>query len=150
MNNQRFRWGIREKLTLLFFGVTLIAVTVNFLMVVPRLELRLRNDRVKAVKSTASGFEQNFNNFAQQNDQQLTAGSQFWNAQLQPIASTTGGRVAILRYIPSALPLTPKFSVLADPSGETQPSTDFTRPDYSDAVAQRAVESSARSRKIRT
>ena len=22
MNNQRFRWGIREKLTLLFFGVT--------------------------------------------------------------------------------------------------------------------------------
>ena len=51
MNNRRFRWGIREKLTLLFFAVTLIAVTVNFLIVVPRLEAQLRNDRVDEMRA---------------------------------------------------------------------------------------------------
>ncbi|HEV8236184.1 MAG TPA: hypothetical protein VGP84_16340, partial [Gemmatimonadaceae bacterium] len=54
MKNRRFRWGIREKLTLLFFGVTLIAVAVNFLIVVPRLELRLRGDRVSNMREIAN------------------------------------------------------------------------------------------------
>jgi hypothetical protein len=72
MNNQRFRWGIREKLTLLFFGVTLIAVTVNFLMVVPRLELRLRNDRTKAMKQTADRFNKGFNDLATSYDPALS------------------------------------------------------------------------------
>jgi signal transduction histidine kinase len=145
MNNQRFRWGIREKLTLLFFGVTLIAVTVNFLMVVPRLELRLRNDRTKAMKQTADRFAQGFSDLASSYDPSLNfeattgavSGTTVWNPPTSSIASSTGNRVAILKTTPRISPLdSQQFTVFVDPSGETKVGERFP-----DSVATRAVES---------
>ncbi len=140
MNDKRFRWGIREKLTLLFFSVTLVAVAVNFLMVVPRLEVRLRNERVKTMKRTAQRFQKPFSEFAFANDQNLTA-PQFWSG-ISSIGTTTGNRVAILRSVPPSTPLDPPFQIVVDPSGEVRQTTPTgaSRPGILDPVASRAVE----------
>jgi two-component system OmpR family sensor kinase len=146
VNNRRFRWGIREKLTLLFFGVTLIAVTVNFLMVVPRLELRLRNDRTKAMKQTADRFSKGFSELATSYDPSLNfnpaaggavSGATVWNPPTESIASSTGNRVAVLKTAPRVSPLGPEqFTVFVDPSGETKVGEQVVDP-----VAARAIQS---------
>lgn len=154
MNNQRFRWGIREKLTLLFFGVTLIAVTVNFLMVVPRLELRLRNDRTKEMKRTADRFAQGFSAQANSFDPSLAistvtggppvpaAPEAVWNAPLASIASSTGNRAAVLKVAPRVSPIGPdQFTVFIDPSGETKVGAQVVDPVASRAVATKQVAS---------
>jgi hypothetical protein len=144
MNNQRFRWGIREKLTLLFFGVTLIAVSVNFLMVVPRLDARLRNDRVKAMERTAERFAPQFNQWAYLNDQQLTAPIDVvWDSQITPAAAASGNRVALLRFTNPASPLDPPFTVFDDPTGETRNTVPAQSGSYTgifDPIALHAVE----------
>ena len=56
MKKKRFSWGIREKLTLLFFGVTFIAVATNFLIVVPRLESQLRGNQVDEMERHAKKY----------------------------------------------------------------------------------------------
>lgn len=123
MNNRRFRWGIREKLTLLFFAVTLIAVTVNFLIVVPRLELRLRNDRVNSTKSTATTLNERVQGIFHSYDPQLVSGlgsGSVWETSLAQSAASTGDRVAILRYQQQPNPLDPdRFVVIWDPTSET-------------------------------
>ncbi len=141
MNNRRFRWGIREKLTLLFFAVTLIAVSVNFLIVVPRLEMRLRNDRVKAMSETASRLNARAQYIFQNYDQNLVAppNGGAWDAFFSGSASSTGERVAVLRHKTVSSPLGPlnRFYVVWDPSGETPP--DNTTP-VEDPIASRAVQ----------
>lgn len=134
MKNRKFRWGIREKLTLLFFGVTLIAVSVNFLMVVPRLEERLRNDRIKSMRQTADRFSTAFNDRAAQFDSGLVSGPSVWQEPLSSISASTGDRVAVLRYAPSMSPLDPQLLVVSDPTGETNENTPT-----SDSVALEAI-----------
>jgi len=48
----RITLGIRERLTLLFFIVPAIALSINYLTVVPRLENQLRNDKLQDLKRT--------------------------------------------------------------------------------------------------
>ncbi|MFT4048567.1 MAG: HAMP domain-containing sensor histidine kinase [Solirubrobacterales bacterium] len=140
MNNRRFRWGIREKLTLLFFAVTLIAVTVNFLIVVPRLELRLRNDRLNSTKTTAARLNNTVQQTFQNYDPGLAPGAgtgSVWQGALGQAASSSGDRVAILRYQEQLNPLDPaRFLVVWDPSGETPADATTLIPD---PVAARAV-----------
>ncbi len=125
MNNRKFRWGIREKLTLLFFGVTLIAVSVNFLMVVPRLEQRLRNDRVDAMEQIAGRFNAGFANAATVSDQSLNV-PDIWVEEVSKVSATVGTRVAILRAVEDRRTLfDPRFTVFVDPSGETQQGKPF-------------------------
>lgn len=146
MNNRRFRWGIREKLTLLFFAVTLIAVTVNFLIVVPRLELRLRNDRVKAMSETAERLHTTVEGTFRQTDPQLitpavTGGA--WDQFLGQSAASTGERVAVLRLVQKITPLgsIDRFLVVWDPSGETRADGTTT---IDDPIAARAVRTAKR------
>lgn len=135
MNNRKFRWGIREKLTLLFFGVTLIAVSVNFLMVVPRLEQRLRTDRVKDMREIAVRFQDSTTSIAASFDSNLNSPSPegVWSNPLGSIVGTTGVRAAVLRFEPST-PLEPEFVVVYDPTGETPQGSRIADP-----VASRAV-----------
>jgi signal transduction histidine kinase len=124
MNNRRFRWGIREKLTLLFFVVTLLAVSVNFLIVVPRLELRLRNDRVKAMDETAMRLDDNVQRLFRDYDPNLVAPAPvggIWSNNLGASSVSAGDKVAILRHVTQQGPLGPQdyFLVVWDPSGET-------------------------------
>jgi signal transduction histidine kinase len=125
MNDRRFRWGIREKLTLLFFGVTLIAVTVNFLIVVPRLELRLRNDRVKQMRETATRLQDQANVTLSQYDPNFVEPAPdggAWSQYLSTVGSTTGERAAVLKLSTKSTALGPVYSfrTLYDPTGETQ------------------------------
>lgn len=140
MNNRRFRWGIREKLTLLFFAVTLIAVTVNFLIVVPRLELRLRNDRLDAMEDTAARLNQRVQEIFHTYDPQLVPGlgaGSYWQTAIGQSAASTGERVAVLRHDPQPNPLDPdRFLVVWDPTGETP--ADGVTP-IRDPIAARAV-----------
>lgn len=133
MNDRKFRWGIREKLTLLFFGVTLIAVSVNFLMVVPRLERGLRSDRVEAMEQVAQRFNEGFVNAATVSDQQLTAPA-IWTDELTRISGTVGNRVAILRSESPTTPFDPSFRVFVDPSGETKEGQPFNDPVAAEAI----------------
>lgn len=142
MNNRRFRWGIREKLTLLFFAVTLIAVTVNFLIVVPRLELRLRNDRVDNMREIANRVQPQIENYFSGYDPQLVTPAPpggIWTQTLPSISGSVGERVAILKPVESQLPIGPsyRFQVVYDPTGETQTSGSEL---IVDPVAARAVE----------
>ncbi|HEV7919088.1 MAG TPA: ATP-binding protein [Solirubrobacterales bacterium] len=130
MNPPRFRWGIREKLALLFFSVTVIAVGVNFLLVVPRLETQLRGDRVQEMKRTAQQFAPTFQ-FDMQFDPLLTSRS-LWKQQVIPTASAAGDRVAILRIDRSQQP--PRTRVFVDSSGELPEETYFN-----DWIANRAI-----------
>lgn len=138
MNNRRFRWGIREKLTLLFFGVTLVAVAVNFLIVVPRLELRLRNDRVKTMAQTADRFNPQIQALYALDQQLVSPVDVVWSAPLQQMAASVGERVAVLRHAKTMTPIGPvdRFQVVYDPTGETNTS-DGTPID--DQIAARAV-----------
>lgn len=141
MNSRRFRWGIREKLTLLFFAVTLIAVTVNFLIVVPRLELRLRNDRLNDMSSSAARMESRVQTTFRQWDPQLVSPAPIngaWDTFLGQQA-TSGQRVAALRHVPQATMFgeVDRFEVIWDPSGETP--ADGSTP-IEDPVAARALE----------
>ncbi len=137
MNDRKFRWGIREKLTLLFFGVTLIAVTVNFLMVVPRLEQRLRSDRIRDMREIAQRFESTANGIVATYDTSLVSPSPegVWGNFLGSIVGTTGVRAAVLKFSPST-PLEPEFVVVYDPTGETSQGARIADP-----VASRAVRS---------
>lgn len=141
MNNRRFRWGIREKLTLLFFAVTLIAVTVNFLIVVPRLELRLRNDRVKTMSQTAERLEPLAQQVLRTQDPNFIAPpvGGAWDVNFSGAATTSGERIAVLRHTTVASPLGPlnRFYVTWDPTGETMVSS--TEP-IEDPIAARAME----------
>lgn len=137
MNNRRFRWGIREKLTLLFFAVTLIAVTVNFLIVVPRLELRLRNDRVKDMTETANRISPSLDGLFHQYDPQLASPPEaVWVNPVSNFAASAGDRIAILRKDTVAGPLGPvtQFYVVYDPTGETDVGSTI-----SDPIAERAL-----------
>jgi signal transduction histidine kinase len=140
MNNRRFRWGIREKLTLLFFAVTLIAVAVNFLIVVPRLELRLRNDRVSTMRQAANRFSPQVKSIFTSLDQQLVSPPEggIWPQTLAPMAASSGDRVAVLRSQEVQTPLGPidRFKVVYDPTFETQTNGAST---LEDPIAQRAV-----------
>jgi two-component system OmpR family sensor kinase len=141
MNDRRFRWGIREKLTLLFFMVTLIAVAVNFLIVVPRLELRLRNDRVSTMRETANRFSPQVKSVFLAYDQQLVSppAGGVWPGTLGPVVAASGTRAAVLRT--QNLATTPigdinRFKVVYDPTFETQTEGSST---LEDPIAQRAV-----------
>lgn len=138
MNNRKFRWGIREKLTLLFFGVTLIAVSVNFLMVVPRLEQRLRGDRIDSLTETADRFNASFNSLAATLDPFLVSPAQggVWSSPLDSIAASTGERAALLRYSPSPSPFEPQFVVVYDPTNQSATGTRVA-----DLVASEAIKS---------
>jgi signal transduction histidine kinase len=139
--DRRFRWGIREKLTLLFFAVTLIAVTVNFLLVVPRLELRLRNDRVSDMREAANRFSPGIRSVFLGYDQQLVSppAGGVWPGTLGPMTASSGNRVAVLRSQNVAVAPgvdVENFKVVYDPTFETQTPGDKT---LDDPVAQRAV-----------
>lgn len=137
MNNRRFRWGIREKLTLLFFTVTLIAVTVNFLIVVPRLEMRMRNDRVRTMEDTVQRLHSSAQLTFQQSDPSLV-GPTFGGAWDQIFYGTTN-RVAILRRaVERSSPLWSfdRFYVVWDATGETPAGTGEV---IDDPIAARAV-----------
>ncbi|MBI5310005.1 MAG: HAMP domain-containing histidine kinase [Actinobacteria bacterium] len=129
MNDRRFSWGIREKLTLLFFGVTFIAVATNFLIVVPRLEAQLRGNRVDEMEHTAQRYGSLLQLYEQQVDTELTstvAVAQFLdNNKLQEIS---GARVAIFKPRQTSFPLEPQLEVFADTSGllkQSEPATDW-------------------------
>lgn len=146
MNNRRFRWGIREKLTLLFFVVTLVAVSVNFLIVVPRLELRLRNDRIRSMNETAKRLQPQVDQiFATADPNLITPALQngAWDIYLRPLAASTGDRVAVLRSVQLRTPLGPvdRFRVVWDPTGETRTNGNAT---LSDSIAERAVKTKRR------
>ncbi|MBJ7355100.1 MAG: HAMP domain-containing histidine kinase [Thermoleophilaceae bacterium] len=142
MNNRRFRWGIREKLTLLFFFVTLIAVTVNFLIVVPRLEQRLRSDRVENMREIANRVQPQveyiYTNFDPNLVTPAPAGGA-WSQYLPNIVGSVGERVAILKPLPTQFPIGPtyRFAVVYDPTGETQTNDSDL---IEDPIAERAVE----------
>lgn len=140
MNNRKFRWGIREKLTLLFFGVTLIAVSVNFLMVVPRLEQRLRNDRVEAMEGIANRFNSSFNTAVTTSDPALTA-PDIWRTTLADTSVTVGSRVAILKRANAPTLFDPRFNVYVDPSGETTAGEPFDDPVAAEAIRTKQVAS---------
>lgn len=141
MNNRRFRWGIREKLTLLFFFVTLIAVTVNFLIVVPRLELRLRSDRVDNMREIANRVQPQVEQIYMGLDPNLVTPAPVggaWSQYLPQIVGSIGERVAILKPVQNKFPIGPtyRFAVVSDPTGETQSNaTDL----IVDPIAERAV-----------
>lgn len=141
MNDRRFRWGIREKLTLLFFGVTLVAVAVNFLLVVPRLELGLRNDQVNATRQAADRFSPQVEAVFRGFDQFLVSpeAGGLWPGTLDQIATASGERVAVLRTQPVSTPIGTinRFKVVYDPSSETATPDDET---LEDPIAQRAVQ----------
>src|SRR5690349_7793642 len=137
MNNRRFRWGIREKLTLLFFAVTLIAVTVNFLIVVPRLELRLRNDRVKSTSQSASRLNPSLNTLFEQFDPQLVSPIEsVWVQPVSQLSASAGDRIAILKHDPVVTPIgtAHNFKVVYDPTGETRTDGNST---LEDSIASR-------------
>lgn len=140
MNNRRFRWGIREKLTLLFFMVTLIAVAVNFLIVVPRLELRLRNDRVSTMREAANRFSPQVKSVFLSYDPQLFSPPEggLWPGTLGPMVASSGDRVAVLRSQKVATPIgnIDRFKVVYDPTFETRTEGTAT---LEDPIAQRAV-----------
>lgn len=140
MNNRRFRWGIREKLTLLFFAVTLIAVTVNFLLVVPRLEMRLRNDRLKSMSETADRLAQRAQFIFQNYDSNLVyiPSGGAWDTFFASNAASTGERAAVLKHKTEASPIGPidRFLVIWDPSGETAAGSETP---VEDPVAAQAV-----------
>ncbi|MFY9488966.1 MAG: HAMP domain-containing sensor histidine kinase [Solirubrobacterales bacterium] len=113
MNRRRFSWGIREKLTLLFFAVTFVAVTANFLIVVPRLETQLRGNQVTEMADTAAQLAPVLQGYEQTIDSQLTSpasGQQYVDA----LAANVGVRVAILKRHTGGNPLTPQLEVFAD------------------------------------
>lgn len=139
MNDRRFRWGIREKLTLLFFTVTLVAMSVNFLIVVPRLELRMRNDRVKDMAQMASRLGPGLVELYETRDPQLQSPvDSVWARPLTVLSASAGERVAVLRRETIAGPVGPmtRFSVVYDPTGETRTDSGET---IVDRVAERAV-----------
>jgi signal transduction histidine kinase len=139
MNDRRFRWGIREKLTLLFFTVTLVAMSVNFLIVVPRLELRMRNDRVKDMSQMADRLGPGLVELFETRDPQLQSPVEsVWSRPLTVLSASAGERVALLRRESLASPIGPmtRFSVIYDPTGETRTDTGAT---IVDRVAERAV-----------
>jgi signal transduction histidine kinase len=139
MNNRRFRWGIREKLTLLFFMVTLIAVSANFLIVVPRLELRLRNDRVKDMTQAANRVSPGLDYLFKTRDPQLVSPVEaVWVGPVTGLSASLGERIAILRSetVPGPLGPSTHFRVVFDPTGETRTDGNST---IVDPVAERAV-----------
>lgn len=139
MNDRRFRWGIREKLTLLFFAVTLIAVSVNFLIVVPRLEQRLRNDRVKDMVEMAGRITPALvSYFREQDPNLLSPVDAVWRDPVTKYSASVGERIALLRRKQVVSPLGPmtRFEVVFDPTGETRTEQGKT---ISDPIAERAV-----------
>lgn len=142
MNDRKFRWGIREKLTLLFFGVTLIAVSVNFLMVVPRLEQRLRSERVEAMETAANRFAGNINYLASLDPALIPQTvPDVWANSLSQIAVNSGERVALLKMQPRISPLDGEFVILYDPTGSTQQGDRVADTVASEAVRTRRIES---------
>lgn len=140
MNDRKFRWGIREKLTLLFFGVTLIAVSVNFLMVVPRLERGLRSDRIDAMEQVAERFNEAFNNAVNSSDPALTAPN-IWTQALTDTSATVGDRVAIIKSADAQTVFDPEFTIHADPSGEMDVGDPLTDPVAANAMETRRISS---------
>ncbi len=122
MEEKRFSWGIREKLTLLFFGVTFIAVATNFLIVVPRLEAQLRGNKETDVKRAADLYGPLFQQYEISSDQQLTSPQTAANFIANNIDQSAADRVAILLPVSTGLPdpLSPEMRVLIDSSGMTQ------------------------------
>ncbi|MBK5230736.1 MAG: HAMP domain-containing protein, partial [Thermoleophilia bacterium] len=117
MNKKRFSWGIREKLTLLFFGVTFVAVFTNFLIVVPRLESQLRGNQLREMRRAAQLYGPLIQQY-EQFDSQLTAfdTAATWLAA-NNIAQRAGARVAILKPTGNPNPSAPQMQVFADTSG---------------------------------
>jgi signal transduction histidine kinase len=121
MEEKRFSWGIREKLTLLFFGVTFIAVATNFLIVVPRLEAQLRGNKETDVKRAAELYGPLFQQY-ESLDQQLTSPQTAADFIANNVDQSAVDRVAILLPVSTGLPdpLSPEMRVLVDSSGMAQ------------------------------
>lgn len=122
MEEKRFSWGIREKLTLLFFGVTFIAVATNFLIVVPRLEAQLRGNKETDVKRAAELYGPLFQQYEINTDQQLTSADFAASFIANSVDQSAADRVAILLPVSTGLPdpLSPEMRVLVDSSGMAQ------------------------------
>lgn len=121
MEEKRFSWGIREKLTLLFFGVTFIAVATNFLIVVPRLEAQLRGNQQTEVQRVARQYGPVIQQY-EALDPQLTAPDYAARFLADNISQLASERVAILMPAPTSGipdPLAPQMRVFADTSGAT-------------------------------
>lgn len=123
MNRIKFSWGIREKLTLLFFAVTFIAVSTNFLIVVPRLDAQLRGNQINEMRRTASQYGQLVQLYQRNYDSLLTSP----NAARQYLGNLTasnpqlaGIRVAILKGAGNPNPLAPQIKMFADTSNTLQ------------------------------
>lgn len=137
MNRIKFSWGIREKLTLLFFAVTFIAVSTNFLIVVPRLDAQLRGNQVSEMRRVANQNGSLLQFYQRNFDSQLTSP----NAALQYLGNLSvsnpqlaGIRVAILKSAGDPNPLAPQMQVLIDTSG-----TFRYKDPLSDWIASRAM-----------
>lgn len=137
MRRRRFSWGIREKLTLLFFGVTFIAVATNFLIVVPRLESQLRGNQVDEMERTARKYGFILQNYDTSFDPQLTSYDSIQSYLANSdISGASGARVVIYKPNPEFDLLAPRLVVFADSSGQLE-----QRSAVNNDVASRAMES---------
>lgn len=136
MEKKRFSWGIREKLTLLFFGVTFIAVFTNFLIVVPRLEAQLRGNQLSEMRRVAELYGPHLQYYQQRLDTLLTAPTAIVDyLNLNRTDQLAGSRVAVLKPSGDPNPLQPQLEVFADTSGLTHVGQRID-----DAVAQRTIQ----------
>lgn len=135
MKRKRFSWGIREKLTLLFFGVTFIAVATNFLIVVPRLESQLRGNQVDEMERHAKKYGYILQSYETGFDPQLTS----YNSILPFLADNdlsgiTGARIVVFKPNSEFNLLSPRLEVFADTSGIMA-----QRDKTNDEIASRAI-----------
>lgn len=137
MNRVKFSWGIREKLTLLFFGVTFIAVFTNFLIVVPRLDAQLRGNQISEMRRLANQYEPLLQLYQNNYDNLLTspnAAQQYLNNLSVNNPQLSGIRIAILKSSGDPNPLAPQLRALADASGTYR----YNQP-LSDRIASHAM-----------
>lgn len=121
MEEKRFKWGIRAKLTLLFLGVTFVAVFTNFLIVVPRLEAQLRDNQLDEMRRAAAQYGPQLQQY-EQFDNQLTAPDYAAGfLATNKLGELAGARVAILKPANDPNLLAPQLQVFADTSGLTTP-----------------------------
>lgn len=135
MKLRRLKWGIREKLTLLFFGVTFIAVATNFLIVVPRLEAQLRGNRIDEMERTAQRYAFVIQDYERSYDSQLTA-YELIQGYLgnNDLSEASGARVAVFKPTNDPNPLNKRLEVFVDTSGMLQ-----QREKVNDWIASRVI-----------
>ncbi len=99
----RLRLGFREKLAIWIFAVTVIAIAVNYITLVPRLDLALKNDRVKEVNAVTGRYYGTLQSLGPglppgQYPQQLPG---YFEALTTKAASDTGYRVRVIELDPT-------------------------------------------------